>query len=167
MKCGVDRKVCHIVLEAKVDDRWVVLDPLFNQSFRRPDGQLASFAEVSADWEHYQEQIPTWRRELTPTDEQFYDTAVFNYAGARYTHWEKIPVLLPAVRAVLRLWLGEERVQHLSIRSYLVDTNRVWCVIVLTIYAGLWVVTGVRLGGRQRATRLARVAHSETWSAPG
>ncbi len=39
----------HTVLEARVDGRWVVLDPLTGMVFSHADGRLATIAEIHAD----------------------------------------------------------------------------------------------------------------------
>lgn len=69
----------HHVLETKINGRWVVMDAAFDQSFRRPDGKLASAADVNADWLYYRDQImPGYYPE-------------YDYSGFYYTNWERIP----------------------------------------------------------------------------
>lgn len=139
------RTACHVLLEALVDGRWVVLDPLFDQAFVRPDGQLASFADVSADWASYQKQIPADRTQLDPCGERFYDTEHYDYAAVRYMNWNKIPIAMPVLRFVLRAVLGQATVDQLSARSYLYDKPRTYgvltdvvCLLVLTLTLLRW-----------------------------
>ena len=48
----------HILLEAKIGDSWVVLDPKYDLAFIRPDGRLASFNDVKQNWEYFKKQVP-------------------------------------------------------------------------------------------------------------
>src|SRR6266404_390350 len=43
----------HNIVEAFTGNLWVVLDPTFNVCFTRPDGRLASFADVHDNWSYY------------------------------------------------------------------------------------------------------------------
>ena len=97
----------HIITEVKTDNGWAVLDPLYNLSFTKQDGQLASFDEVAADWKHYSQQVP-----------QGYDPR-YNYSGVRYTNWNKIPVLMPLAKSCISLFMSKDVLDHFSIRSYL------------------------------------------------
>lgn len=89
------QKGIHHVLETQVAGRWVLLDGLSNLAFRRPDGHLASAADVHADWAHYRIQTP-------PGYNPDYD-----YSGFYYTNWDKVPVVGAIVQAVppLHAWL--------------------------------------------------------------
>lgn len=88
MICNGDKPGCHILLEANTDGRWIVLDPLFEQYFVRPDGKLASFSDVSSDWNYYADQIPSFRRTSQRSSEMYYDTELYDYKLVRYTNWE-------------------------------------------------------------------------------
>lgn len=150
MLCG-GTGTCHVLLEAHVDGAWAVLDPLMDQSFRRPDGRLASYAEVSADWEGYATQVPAWRRTLPPLDENYNDVETYNFQGVQYTNWSKIPVLMPLVRRVLEALWGEERIATLSIRTYVHDINRAHGVLTAIVYAFVWLATILRFRARRAA----------------
>ncbi len=128
MTCQQNTPGCHILLEAKIDGRWAVLDPLFDLSFRKPDGKLASFAEVSRDWDQFRQQVPESRRTAPPTSERYYDTAMYDYSDVRGTNWNKVPVLMPAVRRLLVWVIGEERTKYISLRSWVYDINEVYLV---------------------------------------
>jgi hypothetical protein len=137
----------HILVEVEIDGRWVVLDPSYGLAFRRPDGALASFADVQADWPSYAAQVPPG-----------YDPR-YRYAGVRYTNWGKVPVLLPAFREVLRLFLGD-RVDTLSVRVYLLDGARV--AGVLALVASALVLSGQGLARILRRRRASPGAAEET-----
>ncbi|MGN6492504.1 MAG: hypothetical protein ACTHLE_10955 [Agriterribacter sp.] len=94
----------HIILEAKNGGRWVVFDPLYNLYFKRPDGTLASFEDVSKDWASYKTQVPAG-----------YDQN-YRYEGKQYTNWNKIPVLMPALKKMLDWTIGKENADTLSLR---------------------------------------------------
>lgn len=111
---------CHMVVEAFVNGNWAVFDPMYDISFRKPIGGLASFSEVSNDWEFYREQVPA-----------DYPRDWFGYYGVRYTNWEKIPGVLPAVREGLRwVWLGDE-VDSISLRMWVLDIYRILAALCI------------------------------------
>lgn len=95
----------HIVSEAKINGSWVVLDPLYNLSFKKEEGGFASFDDVRNNWEYFSTQVPN-----------NYDLS-YNYADVRYTNWSKIPVVMPALKKVLDLTIGSERTNAISLRS--------------------------------------------------
>ena len=86
----------HIVAEAKIDGRWVALDSLFDLAFVKPNGELATVAELHADWEAFADQVPdTYDRDAS-------------YRDYRRTNWESVPVLMPAAKALMTATLGSE-----------------------------------------------------------
>jgi len=97
----------HIILEAQTAQGWAVLDPLYNLSFTKPDGNLASFTNVNSNWAYYRKQIPS-----------NYDTT-YRYEGVRYTNWEKIPIVMPLLKNVLTLAWGKERTAFFSLRVFM------------------------------------------------
>lgn len=96
----------HIVVEAKANDSWVVLDPSYNLYFIRPDGKLASFKDVSSNWNYYKSQVPTDYK------------SEYAYEGVRYTNWDKIPVLMPAVKSLLNKTIGTAKADEVSLRTF-------------------------------------------------
>jgi hypothetical protein len=111
----------HIIAEVKTRNGWIVLDPIYNLSFTRPDGQLASFNDVSANWQWYKSQVPAGYKQN------------YNYAGVCYTNWNKIPVLMPALKKILSLFLKEEEVQQISLRNYFLKKYSVCASILLSL----------------------------------
>ncbi|WP_315819865.1 transglutaminase domain-containing protein [Paraflavitalea speifideaquila] len=87
----------HIIVEAKASYGWVVLDPLSNVYFRRLNGQLAGFNDVKNNWSYYQQQLPA-----------NYNMA-YRYEGARYTNWDKIPVVMPLIKNIMYWTMGKEK----------------------------------------------------------
>jgi hypothetical protein len=119
MKCG-QQYGCHIVVEAKISNKFVVLDPLYNLSFRSPDGQLASFSEISSDWDFYKEQVP---------EEYVMD---MKYEGVRYTNWDKIPVLMPLIKRLLVTFYGDDA-ENISIRSYVLNLYLTYFYLLMAV----------------------------------
>ena len=116
-----DGQVCHIIVEALGSKGWVVLDPLYNLYFIRPDGRLASFDDVSHDWSRYRSQVPA-----------NYNTE-YCYCGARYTNWSKIPVVMPALRIMLSCFMGKEDLDHFSMRTYFLRKYQVLEYIIIIL----------------------------------
>jgi hypothetical protein len=104
MKSG-DVYGAHNVIEAKMGNDWVVLDPLYDLYFTKPGGNLASFADVENNWNYYKSQLPAG-----------YDLT-YDYEGVRYTNWTKVPVIMPAVKGILNLTIGKEKADKVSLRS--------------------------------------------------
>jgi hypothetical protein len=109
----------HIVLEVKINGAWAVLDPLFNLSFKHPEGRLASFAEVKNDWTYYSAQTPAG-----------YHPA-FKFEDVRYTNWSKIPVFGGIAKFLVRTFIGRERAECFSIRSLFLNPKKMLFYLAL------------------------------------
>jgi hypothetical protein len=136
MRCGA-RWGCHILIEAKVGGRFVGLDPLYNLAFVRPDGMLASANEIGGDWRTFKHQVP-----------QNYPQQ-FSYEGVRYTNWNKIPFFMPAVKGVLRVFLGD-KVETVSIRSWVLNVYKTYLFSLVFGYALLVLLSGYLLTLRKK-----------------
>jgi hypothetical protein len=119
----------HNIVEAYTGNKWVVLDPTFDLSFVRPDNTLASFADVQHDWSYYSKQVP-----------KGYNMD-YHYEDVRYTNWTKIPVLFPALKGLLTLFIGSERTNSFSIRTLFMNTYATYFYIVLALYIPLFLMT--------------------------
>ncbi len=121
-----DNQACHTVLEVQSSTGWVVLDPLYNLYFKRPDGRLASFDDVSHSWDSfYHAQAPA-----------NYNTR-YDYAGARYTNWNSFPVVMPLLKRILGIFMEKERLAHFSLRVYFVKKYMIlkYISLMLLIFA--------------------------------
>ena len=112
----------HIVLEVKINGKWAVLDPLFDLSFKKQDGTLASFADVQHNWEYYRAQTPVG-----------YSPA-FKFEDARYTNWGKVPVLGATAKFMVQLFLGREKAEYFSVRSMFLNPKK------MMFYAALFLL---------------------------
>jgi len=140
MKVG-DEYGGHNIVEAKSSKGWVVLDPLFNLYFTRPDGQMASFADVQKDWAYFKDQAP-----------QGYDEK-YSYTGVRYTNWTKIPVVMPVVKKVLQWTIGKEETETFSIRTHMLKKFTILLNITFLLYVLVLIATVKKLINRKRKTR--------------
>jgi len=127
MKCA-DQWGCHINLEAKIDGRYVALDPLYNLAFTRPDGELANYQEIGLDWQYYQTQTP----------DNYYPA--YQYEDVRYTNWQKIPVIMPLIKMALDVILGE-KANTISVRSYVLNVYFIYAVLLSLFYLMLLFVS--------------------------
>ncbi|HEY4111335.1 hypothetical protein [Puia sp.] len=123
----------HNIVEVYTGSRWVVLDPTFNLYFTRPDGRLASFEDVHGNWNYYSQQLP-----------DNYDRA-YKYEDVRYTNWTKVPVIMPAIKNLLSLCFGKERVNGFSLRTHFMNTYMVCFNIFLFLEIGLLLATIKRM----------------------
>jgi len=128
MLCRGSTGACHVFVEARISGKWAILDPLFNISFRSPDGHLASFAEVSRAWGMYQRQVPQG------TGEAAFPIDLYNFYAARYTNWDKVPVLMPAIKVLLGAFTDADEI---SLRTYVMSRNRLW-VAMLGLINFVW-----------------------------
>ena len=116
----------HIIVEAKTDKGWVVLDPSFKLVFKKPDGNFASFRDVQANWNYYKSQLPqNYRHE-------------YAYADVRYTNWEKVPVISPTVKKVLNIIIGTQATNELSLRVFFLRKYQILYYIMLSLYLYSW-----------------------------
>jgi hypothetical protein len=116
----------HIIIEAQTSKGWVVLDPSFNLFFKRPDGRLASFADVHGNWDYYKQQLPP---------DYIYD---YTYSDVRYTNWSKIPVVMPALRGILNVTIGQKATEELSIRIFFIRKFKILYYVFLAFYLYSW-----------------------------
>ena len=119
----------HIVLEAKMPYGWVVVDPLFDLYFTMPDKRIASFAEVRSNWNEFKNMVP-----------KDYD-ASYAYEDVRYTNWEKIPVILPAIKNIMLWSRGKEATESFSFRNLFLKKYEVLFYGLLVIYLAIFFLT--------------------------
>jgi hypothetical protein len=119
----------HNLVEVETGNGWVVLDPTYDLCFVRPDNHLASFQDVENDWPYYSKQVP-----------KDYDFT-YHYEGVRYSNWTKVPILFPAIKGALNFFLGTQRADTISIRSYLLDVYDISFYVTLCLYLPLFLST--------------------------
>jgi len=128
----------HILVEAKTSKGWVVLDGSYNLLFRKPDGAMASFADVMANWDFYKKQVPA--------DYNF----MYSYQGVQYTNWNKIPVLMPMIKNILSVFIGKEEAENYSFRTYLLRKYNLLFKATAIIYLTLVIMMVRRYFNRNR-----------------
>ncbi|MDP4128893.1 MAG: hypothetical protein Q8918_08750 [Bacteroidota bacterium] len=119
----------HMIVEVETLHGWVVLDPLFDVYFTRPDHRLASFADVKNNWNYYKQQLP-------PN----YDLK-YRYEDVRYSNWTKIPVIFPAVKKMLDLTLGKAEADTISIRTHFLKLYDICFNIMLFFFILIFTLT--------------------------
>ncbi len=103
----------HIITEALVNGKWIVLDPLYNLVFRNEKGQLASFDEVSSNWNYFKSQVPS---HYNPD---------YQYAGIQYTNWAKLPVVGSIAKATITLFAGKATAEDFSFRALTLNPKKI------------------------------------------
>lgn len=127
MQCHPDSGACHILVEAKVDEDWVVLDPLFNLYFPTSTG-LATFSEVKQNWGYY--------KTLTPPNYRM----MYDYQHMRRTNWDKVPFIMPIAQKIVSLFADPKQI---SLRSHVLNLYRAYAYALLFIEALLIFGTGI------------------------
>jgi hypothetical protein len=106
------------------------MDPLYDVYFIKPDGKsLASYADVQKDWTFYSKQLP-------PNYNHDY-----RYEDVRYCNWNKIPLLMPAIKKLLDLTMGKQKADEISFRANFLKKYDLFFYIVLFLYIPLFLVT--------------------------
>ncbi len=136
MECSNKEVGCHIVVEAKIGGRYVPLDSMYNVYFFKKDETLATYEEVGTDWAYYSQQLP----EAYP--------GYFDYHNVNYTNWNKIPLLMPFIKQVLELFIGE-KVHEISIRPYVLNVYKTYMIAVIAAYV-LGILFFLLLANRRR-----------------
>jgi len=126
----------HVIVEAKVDGRWVVLDPIFDLAFFRDDGRLATVADLRRNWSHYRRQLP---RNYSPS---------YDYSGMRHTHWDLIPAFATIWRPLLLHFFDPEEIDGFCFRSYFLNLYKAYAIALSCLYVVLAAGTAVLMGHR-------------------
>jgi hypothetical protein len=95
----------HAVVNAKIDGRWAVADPLYGIVYLRADSTLATAEDLHADRELFLSNVAR----VPP-----YPAKVYDYDNYALFNWRKIPVVLPAIRWALVRVIGEERTASIT-----------------------------------------------------
>ena len=123
----------HMFIETKTENGWIVLDPMFDLAFKKPDGTIAGFNDLNTNWGYYKQQLPN-----------DYNTA-YSYEGVRYTNWDKIPGITTSIKSMLNIVLGKEKADLISIRPYLLRIYNKLAWITFFIWAFIFYSTVKKL----------------------
>ena len=123
----------HNIVEVRTNNGWAILDALFDVSFRKPGGGLASFHDVENDWTFYKKQLPAG-----------YDMS-YRYEDVRYSNWTKIPVIQPAIKKILDRVLGKQKADTISVRTFFLNPYELFYGVVLFFLVPLVSFTILRL----------------------
>ena len=128
----------HAVVNAFINDNWVVADPLYGIVFTSPSGGIVTAEQLRRD-----RALFLANAERNPS----YPQLVFTYDNYALMNWKKIPVILPAMRWALSRTIGEERTAAISrpkIWMYPVPAFAILFTVFALLFAG-----AVRLMTRQ------------------
>ena len=127
----------HTVVEALDGDRWIVADPTYAIVFHRRDGRGATAADLAADTALFHAHVDT-----IPGYSPEYD-----YDAHTLFNWQKVPVVLPAVRDALTRLLGPERVAEIKRPTLWMWPRLFYALVFLAVGLALGIVS------RRRARR--------------
>lgn len=128
----------HVAVEAQLDDRWVVVDPLFGIVMQRADGRAATVAELQAD-------PGLVRANRLRADERYdvWEDSLYTYADVRRFPWFMIPVVGEKKYDLLAGWFGKEWADGVTTPLWL-EQPQTAIVIFSVLFAGLIGLTFVR-----------------------
>ncbi len=86
----------HVVVECRIDGRWVVADPVFGVLYELPNGQLVQVEELKAD--------PGLVEAQTPDD---YSMEYYSFQHVTRMNWNAVPVVLPLAYRLVEAVKGE------------------------------------------------------------
>lgn len=124
----------HMVGEVLLNDKWVYVDPQWNVCFHSSAESLASFDEISADWDTYLKQVDE-------TTRNGYVSYGITSTSRQNTNWSKIPVIMPLAKSALDQTIGKVAADRISLRSFFLNSHRTF--FILTIIA-LVAINGIR-----------------------
>lgn len=119
---GIDRPrpeaYTHAIVEVKVEDRWIIVDPLYGVVYRNAAGQLAESSDLAANPELVRTQVTNRPR---PTDYMHfppapYDFDLYHFAELRRIRWTILPAG-EAIRSLIAKVVGEEATNEIAYPS--------------------------------------------------
>ncbi|MBS1669826.1 MAG: hypothetical protein JST58_20825 [Bacteroidetes bacterium] len=123
------RYAAHNIIEVNVNTKWVVLDPLFNTYFVKSNQkELASYDDVKNNWAYYRKQLPA---DYNPA---------YVYTEARYTNWEKVPIIFPLAKKMLNLVLGKAKADTISLRVHFLKMYDFYYYLTFILFVPLFVL---------------------------
>ena len=114
---------CHIIVEAKINDKWIVLDPLFNIIFKDQNNQMVGFKDLKGNFDNFKSQVPK-----NYPDE-------YDYDDIRYTNWDKIPFVSRPIKTFLTFFLSNKNdINEISLRLQVMNLYKIYLITVIVIY---------------------------------
>jgi hypothetical protein len=110
----------HIVLEVKINEKWCVVDPLYNLSFKNSLNQLASAKDLKQNWNFYKTQLPTGYN------------STYKYDDFRYSNWERFSYFGSFIKNTISLFCGKEKAETFSFRSKFLNPRTLLFKLSLT-----------------------------------
>ncbi len=116
---GIDRPrpeaYVHAIVEVKVEDRWIIVDPIYGVVYRDATGRLAESSDLAADPELVRNQVTNRPR---PTDYMHfppapYDFDLYHFAELRRIRWTILPGG-EAIRGFIAKVVGEEAANEIA-----------------------------------------------------
>lgn len=128
----------HITLAVplKQSGQLILVDPLFQHTFKDSGGQLSGIETVRSNWaSYYVKHLPSR-----------YDASYDYQQGARHTNWDKFGFVSRAMYRVLSFTMGQEKADSLSLRMWIIDPYRVqsFLAFLVSAFCVLMIVMGYR-----------------------
>lgn len=131
MKCD-NIWACHIIVEAKINNKWIITDPTYNLIFKNSNNQMTEFNEIKNNFEYFRSQVPS-----------NYNLE-YDYDDMRYTNWEKIPIITVSAAKIISFLKPNTKYHDISLKIYLLNIYKVYLVGLIIIYCLLIFLQALR-----------------------
>jgi hypothetical protein len=131
MKCD-NIWACHIIVEAKINNKWIIADPTYNVIFKNRNNQMTEFNEIKNNFEYFRSQVPS-----------NYNLE-YDYDDMRYTNWEKMPIITVSAAKIISFLKPNTKYHDISLKIYLLNIYKVYLVGLIIIYCLLIFLQALR-----------------------
>lgn len=136
-------KINHIIVCCEYNGKRVVVDPLFNFSFRDSNNKLVDINEIKNNWHSY------YKKTLPVNYPRIYSFE----NGWSFTNWNKYGVFSKNIRKLLVFLGGKKTIDNFSFRYYIFGYNRFISYACFTIGIALLISNFVYSCGKIKMTR--------------
>jgi hypothetical protein len=148
------RKNAHMTVSIFANGKMYVVDPLFDHSFKGPDGKLSDIRQVSKNWYSY------YSQHLPANYEPAYD---YQY-GWSFTNWDKFGSFSHGIYKILCFVFPKARVDTFSFRYYTQGYNKFFIVFAFIGFIFTF-IHALRLSFSHSLSEYIRFRWSNSWLA--
>lgn len=107
----------HITLGIENGNKLLLVDPLFNCSFRDSSNHLSDIHTVASNWGYYSKNLP-----------KEYKSEYDYQSGWRYTNWDKFGFISRGIYNTGVFIFGKSRMDNLSVHYYYLGLSKIYFI---------------------------------------